>query len=49
MDSIIIGASSLAQFEENLTAWEGGLDEETLEACDRVWQRLGGDTFQYNR
>jgi 1-deoxyxylulose-5-phosphate synthase len=49
VDSIIIGASSLAQLEENLTAWEGGLDADTLQACDNVWLRLGGDTFQYNR
>ena len=49
VDSIIIGASSMAQLDENLSAWEGGLDKDTLAACDRVWQRFGGDTFQYNR
>ena len=49
VDSIIIGASSMAQLEENLQAWEGTLDTATLEACDRVWLDLGGDTFQYNR
>jgi aryl-alcohol dehydrogenase-like predicted oxidoreductase len=49
VDSMIIGASSLEQLEENLTAWEGGLDKDTLDACDQVWLRLSGDTFQYNR
>ncbi|MGH2353565.1 MAG: aldo/keto reductase [Chloroflexota bacterium] len=49
VDSIVIGASSIAQLDENVAAWAGGLDQDTLEACDRVWQRLGGDTFQYNR
>jgi aryl-alcohol dehydrogenase-like predicted oxidoreductase len=49
VDSIIIGASSLAQLEDNLTAWEGALDQDTLEACDQVWLRLSGNTFQYNR
>jgi 1-deoxyxylulose-5-phosphate synthase len=49
VDSIVVGASSLAQLDENLASWEGGLDQATMEACDRVWQHLGGDTFQYNR
>jgi aryl-alcohol dehydrogenase-like predicted oxidoreductase len=49
IDSIIIGASNLEQLEENLSAWEGALDEESRVACDLVWQRLRGDTFQYNR
>lgn len=49
VDSIIVGASRMEQLEENLAAWEGELDEDTLAACDRVWQRIRGDSFQYNR
>jgi aryl-alcohol dehydrogenase-like predicted oxidoreductase len=49
VDSIIIGVSSLEQLEENVAAWEGEVDAATLAACDRVWQQLRGDAFQYNR
>jgi aryl-alcohol dehydrogenase-like predicted oxidoreductase len=49
VDSIIIGASRMEQLEENLSAWDGELDEETRQACDRIWQRVQGDSFQYNR
>jgi aryl-alcohol dehydrogenase-like predicted oxidoreductase len=49
VDSIIIGASRMEQLEENLSVWDGELDDETLKACDRVWERLRGDIFQYNR
>ena len=27
---------------------EGDVDQATLAACDRVWQQLRGDAFQYN-
>jgi aryl-alcohol dehydrogenase-like predicted oxidoreductase len=47
--SIVIGASRMEQLEENLTAWEGSLDEETCTACDGVWERLRGESFAYNR
>lgn len=47
---IIIGASSPAQLEQNLAAFEGeSLSSETLNACDRVWQKLRGPTPNYNR
>ena len=49
VDSIIIGVSSPEQLDENLAAWEGDVDQATLAACDRVWQQLRGDAFQYNR
>ncbi len=49
VDSIIIGFSRMEHLEENLTAWEGELDKDTLEACDKVWDRVKGDVFQYNR
>jgi aryl-alcohol dehydrogenase-like predicted oxidoreductase len=50
VDSIIIGASNLAQLQENLGAWEGPLDEATVQACDRVWQAIpNGAVFRYNR
>jgi 1-deoxyxylulose-5-phosphate synthase len=49
VDSIILGASTMAHLEENLAAWEGTLDSETLAACDGVWETLRGTSFQYNR
>ncbi len=49
-DVIILGASSLAQLNENLAAVEEGpLSEETLKACDQVWQDLRGPLPVYNR
>lgn len=49
VDSIIVGYSRMEHLEENLTAWQGKLDDDTLEACDRVWNKIKGDSFQYNR
>jgi len=49
VDSIIIGFSKMEHLEENLSAWDGDLDDDTLEACDRVWKKIRGDSFQYNR
>lgn len=49
VDSVIIGVSKELQLEENLRFAEGRLDEETLKACDAVWQRLSGEHFAYNR
>jgi len=49
VDSIILGASKIEHLEENLKAAEGRLDEETLKACDAVWQQIRGDHFRYNR
>jgi len=50
VDSVVLGASSLEQLEENLDACEGpGLDASTLERCDALWQKLRGVTPRYNR
>lgn len=49
VDAILIGATRMEHLEENLSAWEGKLDEATLEACDRVWESIRGDSFRYNR
>ncbi len=50
VDSVIIGASSLSQFETNVAAALGnGLDPGTLAACDDVWSDLNGPTPRYNR
>ena len=50
VDSIIIGASTFEQLEENLLAAEGSaLDSEVIEACDQVWQALRGPAPKYNR
>ena len=49
-DVVILGASSLTQLNENLAASEEGpLDEQTLGACDQVWQNLRGPLPVYNR
>jgi aryl-alcohol dehydrogenase (NADP+) len=50
VDSIIVGASSAEQLQENLDACQGGpLDESLLARCDAVWRRLRGITPKYNR
>ena len=49
VDSILIGFTRMEHLEQNLSAWEGKLDNDTLEACDRVWGKIKGDSFQYNR
>ena len=49
-DVIILGASSLAQLNDNLAAAaEGPLPEEMVKACDQVWQDLRGPLPAYNR
>ena len=49
-DVIILGASSLAQLNDDLVAAaEGPLPEEILKACDQVWQDLRGPLPVYNR
>jgi len=50
VDSIILGASSLEQLNENLQACRTvALDEALLARCDEVWKRLRGITPKYNR
>ena len=49
VDSILIGFTRMEHLEQNLSAWEGELDNDTLEACDQVWGKVKGDSFQYNR
>jgi aryl-alcohol dehydrogenase-like predicted oxidoreductase len=49
-DVIILGASSLAQLNENLAAAEEGpLPEGVVKACDQVWHDLRGPLPVYNR
>ena len=49
-DSVILGASSLQQLEQNLTvAEEGALPKEVVTACDDVWRELRGPVPFYNR
>jgi aryl-alcohol dehydrogenase-like predicted oxidoreductase len=49
-DVIILGASSLAQLNENLAAGaEGPLPEEVVKDCDQVWRDLRGPLPVYNR
>ncbi len=50
VDSVILGASRIAQLEDNLAAAaEGPLAEDTVAACDEVWGKLRGVTPKYNR
>lgn len=50
VSTIICGVSKLAQLEENLGLLEGpALNEQTLAACDDLWQQLAGTRFAYNR
>jgi aryl-alcohol dehydrogenase-like predicted oxidoreductase len=50
VDCIILGASSMEQLNENLTAIEEGpLSEEVVNGCDQVWQDLRGPLPVYNR
>ncbi|MBN1673702.1 MAG: aldo/keto reductase [Kiritimatiellae bacterium] len=49
VDAIVLGASRIEHLEQNLKAWQGELDAETLSACDAVWRKLGGAHFRYNR
>jgi 1-deoxyxylulose-5-phosphate synthase len=49
-DVIILGASSMAQLNDNLAATEDGpLAEDVVRACDQVWQELRGPLPVYNR
>ncbi len=49
-DCVILGASKIAQLEQNLDAFERApLDAATMAACDQVWQSLRGVTPNYNR
>src|SRR5665213_392795 len=49
-DCIIMGASSLTQMTQNMTALdEGPLPEELIQECDAVWAQLRGVTPKYNR
>jgi aryl-alcohol dehydrogenase-like predicted oxidoreductase len=49
VDSIVVGASRPKQLQENLSLWDGDLSADTLEACDRVWAKLSGPSYPYNR
>jgi len=50
VDSVLLGASSMRQLEENLKACEGpSLHADVLAECDGVWEKLSGVTPKYNR
>jgi aryl-alcohol dehydrogenase-like predicted oxidoreductase len=50
VDSVLVGASSLKQLQENLAAaGSPALPSEVLEACDTIWSTLRGPTPIYNR
>ena len=47
--SVVMGASSVKQLEENLGAIEGRLTAAEFSACDEVWQQLRPLRFFYGR
>jgi aryl-alcohol dehydrogenase-like predicted oxidoreductase len=47
--SIICGANSIKQLEENIGAVEITLTEEELKVCDEVWHQLRPPRFSYSR
>jgi len=50
VDAIVVGASNLAQLEQNLAASQRApLDESLLARCDEVWKRFRGSAPKYNR
>jgi aryl-alcohol dehydrogenase-like predicted oxidoreductase len=50
VDSVLLGASSMAHLEANLESCRGPrLDDEILKRCDEVWERLRGPAASYNR
>lgn len=50
IDCVILGASRLEQLQDNVKMMsDGPLTQDTLDACDRVWQNLRGVTPKYNR
>ncbi|MGW5365806.1 aldo/keto reductase [Actinopolymorpha pittospori] len=49
-DAILVGASSTEQLRSNLAALQGpALADDTLRACDLVWDQLSGIAPLYNR
>jgi len=50
VDSVILGATSLSQIEENIEACQGPPpDEATVSRCNAVWAKLRGVSPRYNR
>jgi len=50
VECIILGASRVDHLQQNLKVLsDGALDPETLQACDKVWEKLRGTTPKYNR
>src|SRR3954470_5348335 len=50
VSGILLGASSHEQLVANLKAVDGrSLDQDTLDACDEVWEGVGGVAPAYNR
>jgi aryl-alcohol dehydrogenase-like predicted oxidoreductase len=50
VSGILLGASSHEQLVANLKAVDGPpLDQDTLDACDEVWEGVGGVAPAYNR
>jgi aryl-alcohol dehydrogenase-like predicted oxidoreductase len=50
VSGVLLGASSHEQLVANLQAVDGPpLDQDTLDACDKVWENVGGVAPAYNR
>ena len=50
VNSILTGFSSMEQLKENIKTIDAGkLPDDVLEKCDKVWQKVSGTRFKYNR
>ena len=50
VDSIITGFTSMEQLKQNIASIEGGaLPADIMAECDKVWEKLSGNRFRYNR
>lgn len=50
VDSVLVGATSMAHLEANLHALDTEpLTGETMARCDEVWKEISGTRYQYNR
>ncbi len=50
VDSIITGFTSMDQLKQNIASIEGGvLPADVMAECGKVWEKLAGKRFQYNR
>lgn len=50
VNAILLGFSRMEQLESNMATLAGGpLPADVMEACDKIWQKLSGTRYNYNR